>query len=75
MDIQLPEMDGLDATRALRADSATAGIPVIAVTAHVKKDDEERCLAAGCVLHVPKPIDTRELPRIVQRVAEGVMTS
>lgn len=72
MDVQLPEMDGLEATRALRADPATAAIPVIAVTAHVKKDDEDRCLAAGCVLHVAKPIDTREFPRLVQRVVGGV---
>jgi CheY-like chemotaxis protein len=68
MDVQLPEMDGLEATRALRADPSTAAIPVIAVTAHVKKDDEERCLAAGCAMHVSKPIDTRALPRLVQRI-------
>jgi len=68
MDVQLPEVDGLEATRALRADPATARIPVIAVTAHVKKDDEERCLQAGCVRHVPKPIDTRALPEIVATV-------
>jgi CheY-like chemotaxis protein len=68
MDVQLPEMDGLEATRSLRADPLTADIPVVAVTAHVKKDDEERCLAAGCVLHVPKPVDTRALPDLVARV-------
>ena len=68
MDVQLPEMDGLEATRALRADPATARIPVIAVTAHVKKDDEERCLQAGCVRHVPKPVDTRALPGLVSEV-------
>lgn len=71
MDVQLPDMDGLEATRALRADPETATIPVIAVTAHVKKDDEERCLAAGCALHLAKPIDTRELPRVVQRIVGG----
>lgn len=68
MDVQLPEVDGLEATRALRADPATARIPVIAVTAHVKKDDEERCLQAGCVRHVPKPVDTRALPELVSAV-------
>jgi len=71
MDIQLPEMDGLQATRLLRADAATAHIPVIAVTAHVKKDDEERCRAAGCDLHLPKPVDTRALPEVVARVIEA----
>lgn len=68
MDVQLPEVDGLTATRQLRADPATAHIPVVAVTAHVKKEDAERCLEAGCVLHLPKPVDTRTLPDIVQRV-------
>ena len=52
MDIQLPEMDGLEATRILRADSDTAAIPVIAVTAHAKKEDEDHCLAAGSALHL-----------------------
>lgn len=69
MDVQLPEMDGLEATRLMREDAKTAHIPVIAVTAHVKKDDEARCLEAGCVLHLPKPVDTRSLPEVVQRVA------
>jgi CheY-like chemotaxis protein len=68
MDVQLPEMDGLEATRALRADAATAMIPVVAVTAHVKKEDETRCLEAGCVLHVAKPVDTRELPALIRGV-------
>ena len=68
MDVQLPEMDGLTATRKLHEDSETAHIPVIAVTAHVKKDDEQRCLEAGCSLHVPKPIDTRTLPGLVSRI-------
>lgn len=70
MDVQLPELDGLEATRLLLADAATAGIPVIAVTAHVKKEDEERSVAAGCVLHIPKPVDTRALPDIVARVID-----
>jgi two-component system cell cycle response regulator DivK len=68
MDIQLPEMDGLEATRALHAAAATAHVPVIAVTAHVKKEDEDRSREAGCVRHVPKPVDTRALPGIVSQV-------
>jgi two-component system cell cycle response regulator DivK len=71
MDLQLPEMDGLDATRALHAEPSMASIPVIAVTAHVKKDDEERSLAAGCVRHVSKPIDTRALPALIREVLES----
>ena len=71
MDLQLPELDGLEATRILRRDPATASIPVIAVTAHVKKDDEEASRAAGCVLHLPKPVDTRSLPDLVARVIDA----
>jgi CheY-like chemotaxis protein len=70
MDVQLPGTDGLEATRQLRADPRTAAIPVVAVTAHVKKEDERRCLEAGCVLHLPKPVDTRTLADTVQDVIE-----
>jgi len=68
MDVQLPEMDGLEATRMLKADERTAQIPVVAVTAHVRPDDQERCKEVGCVLHVSKPIDTRKLPDLIYAV-------
>lgn len=68
MDVQLPEVDGLEATRMLKADERTTDIPVIAVTAHVRPDDQERCLKVGCVLHVSKPIDTRKLPLLIREV-------
>lgn len=68
MDLQLPGTDGLEAARALQADSATAAIPLIAVTAHVKRDDEERCLAAGFVRHIAKPVDTRRFPSEVREI-------
>jgi two-component system cell cycle response regulator DivK len=71
MDVQLPETDGLEATRRLKADAKTAGIPVVAVTAHVRSDDQQRCLEVGCVRHVAKPIDTRQLPRLIHEVLEG----
>jgi CheY-like chemotaxis protein len=57
MDIQLPGMDGLEATRKLKEQSATADIPVIAVTSYAMKGDREKALAAGCVGYVTKPID------------------
>ena len=57
MDIQLPGMDGLEATRRLKADPTTRDIPVVAVTSYAMKGDREKALAAGCVGYVTKPID------------------
>ena len=60
MDIQLPGMDGLEATRLLRQDESTRAIPVIALTALAMKGDEERIRAAGCDGYVAKPIRYQE---------------
>ena len=60
MDIQLPGMDGLEATALLKADEATRGIPVIALTALAMKGDEERILAAGCDGYIAKPLDYKD---------------
>ena len=57
MDIQLPGMDGLEITRKLKGQPATADIPVIAVTSYAMKGDREKALAAGCAGYVTKPID------------------
>jgi two-component system cell cycle response regulator DivK len=57
MDIQLPGMDGLEATGVLKRDDATRSIPVIALTALAMKGDEERIRAAGCDGYVAKPLD------------------
>jgi two-component system cell cycle response regulator DivK len=57
MDIQLPGMDGLQATAQLRADESTRDIPVIALTALAMKGDEERIRAAGCDGYIAKPLD------------------
>jgi CheY-like chemotaxis protein len=65
MDLQLPGMDGLELTRRLKSAPETRDIVVIAVTAYAMKGDEERARAAGCDGYVPKPVDTRALPRIV----------
>ena len=60
MDIQLPGMDGLNATGLLKADDATRAIPVIALTALAMKGDEERIRAAGCDGYVAKPMSYQE---------------
>jgi len=57
MDIQLPGMDGLEVTRKLKEQSATADIPVVAVTSYAMAGDREKALAAGCSGYVTKPID------------------
>lgn len=66
-DIQLPGMDGLDATQILKEDISTRDIPVVALTAHAMKGDEEKALEAGCSGYITKPIDTRELPNLVRK--------
>lgn len=68
MDVQLPGVDGLEVTRRLKADPATRGIVVVAVTAYAMKGDERRALEAGCDHYLPKPIDTRALPDLVARL-------
>ncbi len=59
MDIVLPGMDGLEATRVIRADPVLARVPVVAVTAFAMKGDERKALDAGCQGYITKPIDTR----------------
>lgn len=61
MDMSLPVMDGWEATRRMKADGATAAIPVIALTAHAMADDRERALAAGCDDFDTKPVDIERL--------------
>lgn len=71
MDISLPGMDGLEATRALKADPVTGSIPVLALTAHAMKGDEERARDAGCVGYLTKPIDTRSFCQVVAGYMPG----
>jgi CheY-like chemotaxis protein len=67
MDVQLPGQDGLSLTRQLKLDPATAGILVVALTAHAMPGDREQALAAGCIDHISKPFDTRTLGARVRR--------
>jgi two-component system cell cycle response regulator DivK len=67
MDILMPVMDGLEATKLLKSNPETKGIPVIALTSYAMKGDEEKIRAAGCDGYIIKPIDTREF---LEKVAE-----
>jgi CheY-like chemotaxis protein len=65
MDIRLPTVSGLEVARRLKKKQAFSYIPIIALTAHAMKGDKEKAIEAGCDSYVSKPIDTRELPKLV----------
>lgn len=65
MDLQLPDLSGLDATRRLKADEATRDIPVIAVTAFAMAGDEKKALDHGCDAYVAKPIVLRDFLNLI----------
>jgi CheY-like chemotaxis protein len=68
MDMRLPKMDGMEVTRKLRSMPEFRNVPIIAVTAYAMKGDRERFLEAGCDFYLSKPIDTRQLPRVVAEI-------
>jgi CheY-like chemotaxis protein len=71
LDIQLPGLDGLGLMQLLKANPETAGIPVVALSAHARHEDRQAALAAGCVEYIAKPIDTRTLPNQLAAVLRG----
>ncbi|MFG1226689.1 response regulator [Xanthobacter wiegelii] len=71
MDIQLPEISGLDVTRKLKADPELRAIPVVAVTAFAMKGDEERIRAGGCEAYLSKPISVARFLETVRQYTGG----
>jgi CheY-like chemotaxis protein len=72
MDVQMPEMDGFEATRAIRESETLtrAHIPIVALTAHAMKGDQDRCLAAGMDAYLSKPIHAADLLTIAESYAK-----
>jgi CheY-like chemotaxis protein len=71
MDLNLPDISGWEVTRRLKADPATAAIPVIALTAHAMSGDREKALAAGCDEFDTKPIDFDRLLRKIDALLDN----
>ncbi|MFC2075472.1 response regulator [candidate division KSB1 bacterium] len=67
MDVQLPGMNGLEATVHLKADPVTAAIPIVAVTSHAMKGEKEKALDAGCSGYLVKPIDVKTFATEVRK--------
>lgn len=74
MDIQMPEMDGLTATKKIREDKRKDNLPIIAMTAHALKGEKEKSLAAGMNDHITKPIDPTILYRALVKYVKGIDT-
>ena len=68
MDMQLPRIDGYEATRRIKADDRFKDIPLVAVTAHSMRGDQDKAIAAGCDVYVTKPINGEELLALVEKL-------
>jgi CheY-like chemotaxis protein len=70
MDVQMPKVDGFEATKQIRDLELTNGIhiPIIAMTAHAMKGDREKCLESGMDYYITKPVDSKELIELIQKV-------
>lgn len=75
MDVQMPVLDGIEATKKLRADTDTAQVPILALTALAMPGDRERCLAAGATDYFSKPVDMRRLLKSIRRYTTKTETN
>src|SRR4030095_10860973 len=75
MDVQMPEMDGYQATGRLRQQARFAALPIVAMTAHATLEERERCIAAGMTDHVSKPIDPAALYAVLGRYRGPVVAA
>jgi len=66
MDIMMPKMDGLEATRIIKANTKTKHIPIIALTSYAMKGDREKTVEAGCDGYIAKPIDIKEVLKAIE---------
>jgi len=71
MDIQLPGMDGLSATKIITEDPSIKDIPIVALTSYAMQGDEEKALAAGCTGYIAKPIETRKFLNTISQYLNG----
>lgn len=71
MDVQLPKLDGYEATRRIKADKRYSSIPLVALTAHSMKGDQGKALAAGCDDYITKPVDAEHLLRRIDALLNG----
>ncbi len=71
MDISIPGIDGIEATRLIKENPDTTHIPIVALTANAMRGDRERFLAAGCDDYLPKPISTPDLLRVLKEHLGG----
>ena len=67
LDIELPDINGLEVARVLKEDPQTRDIPIVALTAHTHPDDQKNFLASGCAGCILKPFDTKSFPQMVAK--------
>ena len=74
MDIQLPGLDGLAATRQIKNDPSIGGIPIVGVSAHAMEEDIQKALRAGCCGYITKPIDFNNFMKVIKQLQEFWVT-